>query len=394
MAAPARALIVCPESPYPLRGGGAFRTASLVEYLGRNYALDAVFFSEETRPDPREALPPGLVRESLLIPLPVHSRGLAAKAVRNARRYLADVPPLVDRFAGFSDWIARWLAGRGRYDLVMVEHLWCAPYAKTLRPLAGRLVIDLHNVESEWHRRLGALERWPVSQAHLRFAAAAGRLERRLHEEFDEMLVTSERERGLAGLERAIVYPNTIPARAPRMEQKREQIVFSGNLEYQPNISAVKWFGAEVWPQLAVRHPGLEWVIAGRRPEAIRHALTGPAAAATARIRLTGEAEDLGPEIARSLVAVVPIHSGSGTRIKILEAWAAGTAVVSTPLGAEGLPAEALALAEAPAGFAARVSSLIDNETMRGEMERRAYALFNTRFTWEAGWKLLALNGI
>lgn len=382
-----RALIVCPEPPYPLRGGGAFRTAGLLEYLGRNYSLDAVFFSEETRPDPREALPPGLVREALLIPLPVHGRGLADKAARNLRRYLAGVPPLVDRFAGFADSLGAWLAGR-QYDLAVVEHLWCAPYAKILRPQARRLAINLHNVESEWHQRMAALEPWPVSQAHRGFAAAAEKLERRLHEEFDVMLVTSARERGFAGLAGAKVYPNTIPARTPPAEKKREQIVFSGNLEYQPNITAVKWFGAAVWPSLAARYPGLEWVIAGRRPEAIGHALP------SGRIRLTGEAEDLAPEIARSLVAVVPIHSGSGTRIKILEAWAAGTAVVSTPLGAEGLPLEAVSVAGSAAEFVDQVSKIVDNETLREEMERRGCASFNTGFTWEAGWKLLTANGI
>lgn len=392
MAAPARALIVCPEPPYPLRGGGAFRTASLVEYLGRNYALDAVFFSEETRPDPREALPPGLVRNALLIPLPVHGRGFAAKAARNARRYLANVPPLVDRFSGFSGRMAEWLSktgGAGGYHVAVVEHLWCASYAGILRPHARRLVIDLHNVESEWHRRMAMLEPWPVAQAHRRFAAAAERLERRLQEEFDMVLVTSGRERSLTGLEHAMVYPNTIPSRTPPSEAKRAQIVFSGNLEYQPNISAVKWFGAEVWPLLAARHPGLEWVVAGRRPEAVRHALPN-----VGRVRTTGEAADLTPEIARSLVAVVPIQSGSGTRIKILEAWAAGTAVVSTPLGAEGLPLEAVTLAGEAAGFARCVSELIDNETLRGEMERRGSDAFNTGFTWDVGWKMLAANGI
>ena len=54
---PARALIVCPEAPYPLHGGGAFRSAAVLQYLARNYSLDAVFFREKTRPDPRILLP-------------------------------------------------------------------------------------------------------------------------------------------------------------------------------------------------------------------------------------------------------------------------------------------------------------------------------------------------
>lgn len=385
-----RALIVCPEPPYPLHGGGAFRTAAVLQYLARNYELDAVFFSEETRPDPRRALPPGLVRDSLLIRLPVHSRSTPAILWRNAWRYVRGVPPLVDRFtaAPAPEKLAAWLASRQRYDVAVLEHFWSAPFARQVRPHTGKLVLDLHNIESEWHARMARTDRWPFSHAHRRFAAAARRLERQLLADFDTVMVTSKRESAQPGLELARVYPNTIPSVPAVTRARRMQIVFSANLEYQPNISAVKWFGEEIWPLLQRRHPGLELVLVGRRPEAIRGVVP------TGRVRTTGEVADALPEIGSSLAAIVPIRSGSGTRIKILEAWAAGTPVVSTTLGAEGLPAEALAIADSAEGFAAKVSSLIVNGKERDLLAAAGREAFINGFTWEAGWKVLEGLGI
>jgi polysaccharide biosynthesis protein PslH len=386
---PRRALIVCPEPPYPLHGGGAFRTAAVLQYLARNYTLDAVFFSEVTRPDPRQALPAGLVHDSLLIGLPVHPRNTTAKVLRNAVRYFKGVPPLVDRFtpgrAGAE--LTQWLAGR-HYDLAVVEHFWCAPFLVNLRPHAARIVLDLHNIESEWHERMAETEPWLVAHAHRRFAAAARRMELQLLSGFDTIMVTSQRERAHPGLAGAQVYPNTIPAVTLPARPRRMQIVFSANLEYQPNISAVKWFGEEVWPQLQRRHPGIEWVLVGRQPEAVRGVLP------SGRVRTTGEVTDALPEIASSLAAIVPIRSGSGTRIKILEAWAAGTPVVSTSIGAEGLPPEAIGIADSPLAFAAKVSSLVADEAERERWAAAGRAAFNQGFTWEAGWKVLAALGI
>jgi len=386
-----RALLVCPEPPYPLYGGGAFRTAAVLHYLSQHYTLDAILFSEQTRPDPRHAFPPGLVDDALLIPLPVHARAGASRTARNLWRLLRNTPPLVDRFASFHAPINHWLNARQRhYEVAIIEHFWCAPYGQTLRPHCSRLVLDLHNIESEWHTRMAKLEPWPVSAAHRHFARASRRLEADLIPRFDRILVTSERELAAPGLAHAAVYPNTIPAVPSERPQpaRKEQIVFSANFEYQPNISAVKWFAVEVWPLLQRRHPGLEWVLVGRRPDAVRGWLP------RIGVRTTGEVPDAWPEIAASLVALAPIHSGSGTRIKIIEAFSAGTPVVSTTLGAEGLPTESLALADTPERFAAAVSTLLTNETERQALAARGLEALNTRFTWEAGWKILNALGI
>src|SRR5271165_5108901 len=142
-------LVLSPEPPYPLNGGGAYRTASLLHYFARFAQVDLIQFSATGKP---ALLPEGLVRYQRVIRLPYHDPGVAARYIRNASRAIRGVPPLVDRFAGFSTLIQKAIseldARAGRYyDLGLVEHFWCAPYLDLLPAHCRETVLDLHNVE-------------------------------------------------------------------------------------------------------------------------------------------------------------------------------------------------------------------------------------------------------
>src|SRR5215470_11675405 len=119
--------MLAPETPYPIAGGGALRTASLLHYLAPRYDVDLIVFRQPGAPDPARDLPPCLVRSAVTLELPANGRSLAARAWRNASRVARRVPPLVDRFSGFGEALARAVAGR-RYEVAVVEHFWCAPY--------------------------------------------------------------------------------------------------------------------------------------------------------------------------------------------------------------------------------------------------------------------------
>ncbi|HUS05640.1 MAG TPA: glycosyltransferase family 4 protein [Bryobacteraceae bacterium] len=391
----ATALLLAPETPYPMAGGGALRTASILEYLAKKYVVDVIVFREPGVPDPRSAFPHGLVREITVVELPFHSKTWAGRAARNAKRVLRSVPPLVDRFAGFDGAIERAVNGR-YYSIGVVEHFWCAPYFAALAGCCERLVLDLHNVESVLLARCAKTERWGGRLALLRFAQVCAGMEARLLPQYSKLLVTSDADRsqlqGMAPRTETVVYPNTIPLVRQPAIKKREEIVFSGNLEYHPNRSAIDWFHQSVWPMVQRQCPEVRWRIVGRNHEAVSARFSREEC-----IDVAGPVEDAVMEIAAAKVAVVPILAGSGTRFKILEAWAAGTPVVSTRLGAEGLPCmdgKHLLLADDAGAFAHSIVRLLADGTLRESLSAAARNLYTEQFTWEFGWKRLDDAGL
>lgn len=133
---PPRALFLTPEEPKTGSGGGGLRSASLLAYLRDKYTVQTVTFT-----------------------LQPHSKNTAARVWRNAIRLAKGRPPLFDRFSGYEDQVAAAL--HGRYAVGVVEHFWCASYAPLLRACCDRLVVDLHNIESELARTHARAARWP-----------------------------------------------------------------------------------------------------------------------------------------------------------------------------------------------------------------------------------------
>ncbi len=352
-----KAFFLSPEPPVVGTGGGGLRSASLLEYLRTRYEVQVAGFE-----------------------LPFHSKSLAARAWRNGVRFLRGIPPLLDRYSGFESQLDL----RGRYALGVVEHFWCAPYAAALRPHCDRVVLDLHNIESELARThaeaAGGVQRILLA----RFAESYRKLERKWITQYDAVLVTSAEDRGRVDHPNVLVYPNALPE-LPKPEVAEEDcIVFSGNLEYHPNIEAVRWFHSRVWPSIRnLTH----WRLIGRNPRAIASIVGGDD-----RIQLIGPVQDAVTEIARAKVCVVPLRSGSGTRFKILEAWAAARAVVSTTLGAEGLGArnaEHLAIADDPEIFAGAIARLLKDPAERTRLGDSGRSLYLSKFTWPCAWRSL-----
>jgi len=362
------------------------RLASLLEYLRPRYALDVVTFREPGAPGPRAIH---------AIDLPYHSKTPAARAARNLRRLILGRPPLNDRFQGFGAELSRSL-GRENYDVAFIEHFWCAPYFEQVAPHAARVILDLHNVESAFYRSLADSEPWPKSAAFGRFAQAVRRLEVRWIPRFSSVLVASNadaaRVRELAPHTTIHVFPNAIPSLDQPRVTEENVIVFSGNLEYEPNVSAVRFFRSQVWPLLRERWPDLRWRLVGRNPHAVAKYIRGDE-----RIEIAGPIAEAVPELAKARVVVVPLLAGSGTRIKILEAWAAGRAVVSTTLGAEGLgvrDGEHLLLRDTPESFAAAVTGLLEAPEERLRLGATGRGLLDRQFTWPRAWEALAACGV
>jgi glycosyltransferase involved in cell wall biosynthesis len=335
----------------------------LLEYLRSKYAVDVLGFE-----------------------LRQHSKSTPARIWRNLSRLVRGAPPLFDRYSGYESQIRERIGLR--YCLGVVEHFWCASYEPLLRMYCERLVLDLHNIESVLAQSYSLAARWPASWASSRFADAYRRLEKHWLPRFDAVLVASEEDRRRIEHSRVFVYPNAL-TEIPLPDIPEENcIIFSGNLEYHPNIEAVRWFRAKVWPCLQ----DVEWRLVGRNTHAVEALVRGDE-----RVRIVGPVEDAINELARAKVCVVPVLSGSGTRFKILEAWAAGRAVVSTSIGAEGLGArdgEHLLIADDAASFAAAVTNLLADDGLRQRLGEAGRGRYLAEFTWKAAWRCLEAAGI
>ncbi|MER3514494.1 MAG: glycosyl transferase family 1, partial [Chloroflexota bacterium] len=147
-------------------------------------------------------------------------------------------------------------------------------------------------------------------------------------------------------------------------------LVFTGKMDFRPNVDAALWLAHDILPRVRQAHPEATLAIVGQRPS--------PAVARLAKqpgVIITGRVEDVRPYIAGAQVYVAPLRMGSGTRLKLLEAMAMGAAIVSTRLGAEGLPVESgrhLLLADTSADFAQAVTALLDAPAQRQALGRAA----------------------
>lgn len=388
----ARALFLVPEAPYPVQGGGALRSAGILEYLAHRYHVDVIVFQEPGAANPAQLFPAGVASEIHVLELPLHAKDTLSRTLRNTARLLRGIPPLVDRFSGFGPNVSSFVSGR-RYQVAVVEHFWCAPYWNEIAPVSAKTVLNLHNIESVLHARCAGSEAAPKALAHMVFQRASRDLETYWLPRYDCLLTTSDADADLARTispsSRVIVHCNSIPMVAQPGIIEEEMIAFSGNLEYHPNISAVRFFHDEIWPRLRDRWPALVWRLIGKNPGAVAGCVNGDA-----RIQLSGPVQDAIEQLAAARAVVVPLLAGSGTRFKVIEAWAAGRAVVSTRIGAEGLPVthgENILLADDPAAFAEAVSSLLESPDLRQKLGQAGRTLFEAEFTWENTWKKLDL---
>lgn len=289
----------------------------------------------------------------------------------------------------------RELAGlleRGCFDTVQMEGVHLIGYLPVLRaaPNRPRVICDWHNIESEIMRRYS--ETVP-SQARRWYARRTARLleqaENRLLASCDAHVVVSERERQqlLARVPKARIHVvgngvDTTYFAGAAGDGVRTDVVFVGSMNYHANIDAAVWMAREVWPEIRRQNPALRLCLVGCDPAPEVRALS-----ALEGVVVTGTVEDLRPYYGRALVAVAPLRSGSGTRLKILEAMAASVAVVSTALGAEGLEVEA-GRDFVQADSAAEMSRAVLDVARDAEARRRLIAagrkVVETLYDWSA----------
>jgi len=379
-----KALIILPEAPYPAIGGGPLRTASILQPLAKQFDLTAIHFRLDGDPDPALDYPPNLLTKSHTLNLPHHAKSFLPRLTRNLKRALQGIPPLVDRFSGHNQTLQQ-ILNNENFDLIWLEHFWLAPYAALLKPHTKKLILDLHNIESAYYTSLAQASPKIHHPLLNHFARQAKHYENTLLPQFDLVLTTSNDDKKRINHPNTHVLPNTIPVHPSPHEPKTPTIVFTGNFAYTPNQQALHWFLQNVWSTVLKTNPNIRLRLVGKE---IRYAhSTAP------NIDYIGPVENAVTEIAKSRLAIVPLQSGSGTRLKILEAFAASTPVISTKIGAEGLdaiPGQHYELANSPEAFSQSILDLFDNKEQCTSMAQAARQLYEQNYTWNAAAKVLA----
>lgn len=286
----------------------------------------------------------------------------------------------------------------GPFDTVQIEGVHLLEYLPILRKAPGNpaIIVDWHNIESEMMWRYSkTTSNLAKKIAAKRTAKLIERAEGQLLEMCATHTVTSERERQKLLARRPAANIRVIPngvdtnfytaAKIVEACQHREQseskptIVFVGLMDYHANIDAMTWFSRKVWPEIARTHLDLQFTIVGRNPAPEVRAL------ASDRIHVTGTVDDVRPFYASAVAAVVPLRSGSGTRLKILESMAAGVPVISTRLGAEGIDANDnvhILLADSGPEIARAVHRLASSAEERFRLSRAARSLVCNVYDW------------
>jgi len=380
-----RILFVSPRQSWPLYSGARMRDHYFAQALGRRAALTYVFFSEPGRASPQRADLPFCRR---IVPVPAPRLYTPGKIVRGV---LGRWPLPVVNYT--SNEMKAALAGvlrEDQFDLVHLDSIHMAAYVPGVcRQTPAPVVYNWHNIESELMRRYSAgvqpLRKLYAAWTARRLAA----LERQILGQAFGHVVCSQRERaqllGIVPEARIAVIENGVDtaffAEPPVAPGRRHRIVFVGSMRYHGNVEAAVWFARSVWPRIRERFPAWRLTLAGYDPAPAVLALRG-----AENVEVTGTVEDLRPYYGEALAAIVPVRTGGGTRLKILEAMAAGVPVVSTTLGAEGLavsPGRHLLIADREEDWLRQLSALAPQGDLWNGLVAAGRDLVRSRYDWE-----------
>lgn len=370
----------------PTDTGGKIRSFHLARQLAKRHQV--TFLSYYDGPPDRDYEQrvdesfPGAVLLRTGFPL----NGVFAKALHFAARLPNRAPYSVSKFycPAVGEFISR-SAREDRFDVMICDFL--AASLNFAQPLGAPTVLFQHNVESALWGRRARHETNPLRRAVATLEAAKmSRYERATVGQFHHVVAVSENDRDLmssmTSTDRITVVPTGVDLseyRRARSTAKRAPLVlFLGSMDWEPNIDGVGWFVQQVWPQVLTAVPNARFRIVGRDPAARVRAWASPT------IEVTGTVPSVIEHLRDTAVFVVPLRMGGGTRLKIYEAMAAGLALVSTAVGAEGLDytdGHDLAIADDAEAFASRVIELLQDSNTRAAMGAAAVQTAE-RFDW------------
>jgi sugar transferase (PEP-CTERM/EpsH1 system associated) len=360
-------LFLCHRIPYPPNKGDKIRSWHMLKHLAARYAVHLGCFIDD--PEDRR-----WIDELKRVCADVHCAEIEPKAqrLRSLGALWKGRALTLDYFhdAGLARWVDAIVAAKRPTHAFAFSSPMAAYVPNGASPLQRR-VVDMVDVDSDKWRQYAERKPWPLSLIYGREARRLLDFEREIARRFDASLFVSPQEAALFrqlapesaerighvnnGVDHAYFsperdYPNPFP-------NDRKAVVFTGAMDYWPNVDAVQWFAREVLPALTARGLNIGFWIVGSKPTPDVRKLEQPGL-----VTVTGRVEDIRPYVAHAAVIVAPLRIARGVQNKVLEGMAMAKPVVATPEALEGIEAQAgqeVAVANEPRGFAMAVTAAL-----------------------------------
>ncbi len=381
-----RILFLTQIVPYPLDSGPKIKTYNVLRYLTARHEVHLVSFVRSKYEQANAGSLRPICAGITTVPLKrsrVHDIAHLVRSLAKGGSFLVQR----DDSPAFRSAL-RQLLSEYSFNAVHADQFSMAQFAVDL-PLPLR-VLDEHNAVWTIVRRAAAQQRWGPRRllAELEWRKVRN-YEGEMCRRFDRVLVVSEEDlralREAAGTRFAAeVLPIAVDTRELAFEPRTaaaRHVLSVATMFYPPNSDGVHWFAREVFPLVRRAVATAQFFVVGSRPPRSIARLAGLGS----NIVVTGYVQDLGPLLRQAAVMVVPVHAGSGMRVKILEAFARGVPVVSTSVGVEGIAARAdehLLVADEPHAFAERVVRLLRDPAEAARLARAARELVEARYDW------------
>jgi polysaccharide biosynthesis protein PslH len=368
--------------PHPLDAGPKVRSHYVLRYLAQGHRLTLAAFTRPSDTPASLAVLEQICARVISVPM---QRARWRDGLAAGRALLSGEPFLITRDASPAmDAALRRALSMERFDAIHVDQLWMAPFALRAAQLAekkGRrplLVLDQHNAVFQVPRRMATHASSAPLRGLLRLEARRmASFEARTCARFDRVVwVTAEdaAATGRAELDRVIpICLDPSETEPVQIGDEACDLLFVGGMHWPPNAEGVRWFWREVFPLLP---PDARLVAVGKSP---------PAELRGSQILAPGYVADVEPYWRSARAFVVPLLSGGGMRIKILDAWAHGVPVISTTLGAEGIQCrhgEDILLADTPAEFAFQAGRMLSDPALARRIGASGRAALLARYDW------------
>jgi sugar transferase (PEP-CTERM/EpsH1 system associated) len=385
-------LFLSQRIPFPPDKGEKIRAFHILKALAERYRVHLGCFVDDPADAAHVAALDAYCASVRAIRLPRSTlllRSLSALATG------ASVSESCFRDQRMTDWISKTVAEHG----IGKAFVFCSSMARYAIDLPAKKILDIVDVDSEKWRAYAETASWPTRMVYARESRKVLSLERSAAMAYDRVLFVSAAEAALFSARvpqaaaRVLAMNNGVdldyfdpsqPFVSPFRESAKP-IVFTGTMNYRPNVEAVTYFANDVLPAIQAAQPRAEFWIVGAQPSREVRAL-----AANASIRVTGQVADVRPYLAHADCAVAPLRMARGVQNKVLEAFAMARPVVASPQACEGIgasPGKEILVAHDAQSFACHVSAVLKGE--HAGLGARARARVETDYRWPQNLRVL-----